>query len=93
MNLYTISVIMSKKEAYLVGEADHTIDIPYPAWSGSSFQVARRDMTALLFTDQKNKANVMSPKNVRSWLGRVMDQLPYWDIDVDEIRITKVGEE
>lgn len=88
---YTISIVtsMGNREhiAWLVGEGEGTVGIPNAAWSNNSFHVTRTEMKQLIFCERKSEAKVMTPKNMQSWLGRVLAQLPYLDVDVRQIRI------
>jgi hypothetical protein len=94
---YTISIVtsMENKEhiGWLVGESECLVDIPYLAFSKHSFHVERKEMTQLVFSEKKSDARMMTPKNMQSWLDRVLAFLPYADIDVKEIRITEESDE
>ena len=84
---FVISVIVDDREIFFVGESEQTLGIPYPAFSRKSFQVVRKDMSAMIFSEDKNEAKLMYPKNMRSYLERIVEQIPYWDIEIKEIRI------
>lgn len=93
---YTITIVtsMGNREhiAWFVGEGEGTVEIPNAAWSNNSFHVSRTEMSQLVFSENKSEAKKMTSKNMQSWLGRVLAQLPYADINVKEIRIALAEE-
>lgn len=93
---YSISVVSEiggrESTTWLVGEGDGLVGIPNAAFSNNSFHVTRTEMTQLILSERKSDAKIMTPKNMQSWLGRLLAQLPYVDLDVKEIRITEVAE-
>jgi len=88
---YTISIVTrignKERTAWLVGEGEGTVGIPNAAWSNNSFHVTRTEMSQLVFSENKSEARTMTAKNMQSWLGRVLAQLPYFAVDVRQIRI------
>lgn len=95
---YKISIVgkIDEKlcEAWFVGEGEDTVGIPIAAFSNNSFHVARTDMTQLVFSAREQEAKVIvSERNLQSWLGRIIDILPYTGIDIKEIRIMEVENE
>ena len=75
--------------AYFVGESEEiTTSIPACVWSGQSFHVSRTNMAALVFSSIKENAKtIIGNITMKSWLNRIVEQLPYFDVDVDEVRI------
>lgn len=74
--------------AYFAGVSDYPTTIPAIVWSGDTFQTHRVDMQNLLFTEAKENAKTLSGRtNMKSYLNRILEQLPYFQIEIDEIRI------
>lgn len=79
--------------AYFVGESEEIkTSIPACVWSGQSFHTTRVDMAALIFTEVKESAKeIIGNITMKSWLERITTQLPYFDADIEEIRIIVLG--
>lgn len=95
---YKISIVgkIDEKlcEAWFVGEGEDTVGIPTAAFSNNSFHVERKDMTQLVFSAREQNAKVITGvKNMQSWLGRIIDIMPYTGIDIKEIRIMEAENE
>jgi len=80
--------------AYFVGESEEIkTSIPACVWSGQSFHTTRVDMAALIFTDVKESATeIIGNITMKSWLNRIIEQLPYFDIEIEEVRVIVLDE-
>ena len=80
--------------AYFVGESEEIkTSIPACVWSGQSFHTTRVDMAALIFTDVKESAKeIIGNITMKSWLNRIIEQLPYFDIEIEEVRVIVLDE-
>ena len=92
MNNYIISIKALDRISYFAGLSDeHPTTIPVLVWSGKTFQTQRVDMEAIIFTEQKENAHILIGSiNLKSYLYRILEQLPYFSIEIDEIRIELV---
>ena len=81
--------------AYFVGESEEIkTSIPACVWSGQSFHTSRVNMAALIFSEIKENARkITGNTTMKSWLERITTQLPYFDVDIEEIRIIVLDEE
>lgn len=80
--------------AYFVGESEEIkTSIPACVWSGQSFHTTRVDMAALIFTEVKESAKeIIGNITMKSWLNRIIEQLPYFDIEIEEVRVIVLDE-
>ena len=80
--------------AYLVGEGNSCIGIPGLVWSGNSFQTTRTDAAILVFSENEENSKIIEGKtNLKSWLNRLLDQLPYYTLDIATVTIITLEEE
>lgn len=88
---YNIAIKVRGKDklAYFVGESDGvTTEIPALVWSSKSFHATRVNMAALMFSEiRENAREIIGNITMKSWLERITTQLPYFDADIEEIRI------
>ena len=91
---YTISILHdNERRGYFVGESETaSVDIPVPCWSGSSFQVAHEHVANLIFSENPENAKRMTRKNLMSYMNRILDQMPYWTVEIKAILIEEVKE-
>ena len=80
--------------AYFVGESEEiTTSIPACVWSGQSFHTSRVNMAALIFSEIKENARkITGNTTMKSWLNRIIEQLPYFDIEIEEVRVIVLDE-
>lgn len=92
---YNIALKVRGKDklAYFVGESEGvTTSIPACVWSGQSFHTSRVNMAALVFSEYEGNAREITGSiSMKSWLERITTQLPYFDADIEEIRIIVLG--
>ncbi len=91
---YTISILHdNERRGYFVGESETTtIDAPIPCWSGNSFHVEHKYMANLIFSENPENAKRMTRKNLMSYMNRILDQMPYWTVEIKAILIEEVEE-
>lgn len=91
MKNYLISVKRAdtNKVAYFAGVSENlTTNIPAVVWSGNSFHTARVDMEPLIFTERRGEAKILQDRiTLKSYVNRILEQLPYLPVEIDEIRI------
>ena len=96
MNNYIISIKQTGKDrvGYFAGVDDEiSSTVPAVVWSGNSFQTRRVDTEALVFTEIKSNAKILRGKtNMKSYLYRILEQLPYLPIEISEIKIELLSE-
>lgn len=94
---YNIALKVHGKDelAYFVGESEGvTTSIPACVWSGQSFHTSRVNMAALMFSEiKKNARKIIGNTTMKSWLERITTQLPYFDANIEEIRIIVIDDE